>query len=77
MVANWWFFVMDCEDDYDANEEVLRQFDMNTAYGPCIGLSRMARWERARKLGMNPPGDVERLLKAGKVQGHSLWDGRV
>lgn len=68
---------MDNVDDYDANEEVLRQFDMNMAYGPCMGMSRMARLERAKKLGMNPPADVERLLRSGKVQGDSLWDGRV
>lgn len=70
-------FLMDCEDDYDGSEEVLRQFDMNMAYGPCVGMTRIARWERASKLGMNPPSDVERLLRAGKVGGDSLWDGRV
>lgn len=50
---------------------------MNMAYGPCIGMSRVARWERASKLGLNPPGDVGQLLRTGKVGGESLWDGRV
>ncbi|KAM7508591.1 hypothetical protein LguiA_019044 [Lonicera macranthoides] len=68
---------LDLKDDYDANEEVLRQFDMNMAYGPCIGMSRLARWERASSLGMNPPNDVERLLRSAKVRSESLWDGHV
>lgn len=56
---------------------MLRQFDMNSAYGPCLGMTRMERWERARKFGLNPPKDIETLLKAGKVQLECLWDGRV
>ncbi|KAL3510191.1 hypothetical protein ACH5RR_029592 [Cinchona calisaya] len=67
----------DLEDDYDAKEEVLRQFDMNMAYGPCLGMSRLARWERAKALGMNPPKDIGHLLKAGKVRAECLWEGRV
>lgn len=50
---------------------------MNMAYGPCLGMSRLARWERAKNLGMNPPEDIGNLLKAGKVSGECLWDGRV
>ncbi|XP_059433938.1 uncharacterized protein LOC132167061 [Corylus avellana] len=67
----------DLKDDYDENEEVLRVFDMNMAYGPCLGMTRLARWERARALGLNPPGEIEGLLKAGKVGIQCLWDGRV
>ncbi|KAE8077547.1 hypothetical protein FH972_016104 [Carpinus fangiana] len=64
-------------DDYEENENVLREFDMNMAYGPCLGMTRLARWERARALGLNPPGEIEGLLKAGKVGIQCLWDGRV
>ncbi|KAK9735890.1 hypothetical protein RND81_04G235500 [Saponaria officinalis] len=64
-------------DEYDATEEMLRQFDLNIAYGPCIGMPRLDRWNRAYKLGMNPPKEIETLLKSGKVQADSLWDGRV
>ncbi|XP_027098471.1 uncharacterized protein [Coffea arabica] len=67
----------DIENDYDEKEEVLRQFDMNMAYGPCLGMSRLARWERAKSLGMNPPEDIGHLLKAGKVGAECLWEGRV
>ncbi|OIT30476.1 PREDICTED: uncharacterized protein LOC109209943 [Nicotiana attenuata] len=68
---------LDLKDDYDLNEEALRQFDMNMTYGPCLGMSRLDRWERAKKLGLNPPTDVERLLRSSKVRNESLWDGRV
>ena len=27
-------------------------------YGPCVGVSRMDRWERAYELGLNPPPEV-------------------
>ncbi|CAL5368004.1 unnamed protein product [Camellia sinensis] len=65
-------------DDYDENKEVLlRQFDMNMAYGPCLGMTRLARWERAHSLGLNPPEDVERFLREAKVRPDCLWDGRV
>ncbi|XP_010549000.1 PREDICTED: uncharacterized protein LOC104820303 [Tarenaya hassleriana] len=68
---------IDLNDDYDKNEEILRQFDMNMAYGPCLGMTRQARWERARRLGMNPPNEIESLLKNEKVQQECLWNGRV
>ncbi|XP_060181197.1 uncharacterized protein LOC132610808 [Lycium barbarum] len=68
---------LDLQDNYDQNEEVLRQFDMNMVYGPCLGMSRLDRWERAKKLGLNPPTDVERLLGSSKVRNESLWESRV
>lgn len=64
-------------DDYGESENMVRQFDMNMAYGPCLGMTRMERWERACNLGLNPPKDIETLLKAGKVQLECLWDSRV
>ncbi|KAK7319335.1 hypothetical protein RJT34_04054 [Clitoria ternatea] len=67
----------DIEDEHNDNEAVLRQFDLNMAYGPCLGMTRLARWERAQKLGLNPPQEIERLLKTGKVHTESLWDGRI
>ncbi|XP_021734284.1 uncharacterized protein LOC110701015 [Chenopodium quinoa] len=67
----------DLQDDYDQNEEVLRQFDMNMMYGPSIGMTRLDRWNRASKLGLNPPKEVENLLTSDKVRPESLWDSRV
>jgi len=58
-------------------EAVLRQFDMNMKYGPCMGMTRLARLERAVKLGLNPPQEIAELLKSGNVQQESLWDTRI
>ncbi|CAN7019809.1 hypothetical protein IGI04_021689 [Brassica rapa subsp. trilocularis] len=68
---------LDVKDGYDEKEEMLRQFDMNMAYGPCVGMTRVDRWERALRLGMNPPYEIQRLLKTEKVQQDCLWQGRV
>ncbi|GAB2293317.1 hypothetical protein Dimus_027519 [Dionaea muscipula] len=67
----------DLRDDYDDKELFLRQFDMNMAYGPCIGINRLTRWERAHRMGLNPPREVEALLRAGKADETCLWDSRV
>ncbi|KZV40934.1 hypothetical protein F511_05179 [Dorcoceras hygrometricum] len=67
----------DLLDEFDDKEEVLRQFDMNMAYGPCLGMSRLDRWKRATALGLQPPEEIGRLLRAGKSNPECLWDGRV
>ncbi|XP_073129879.1 uncharacterized protein [Henckelia pumila] len=67
----------DLRDEYDGKEDVLRQFDMNMAYGPCLGMSRLDRWKRANALGLKPPEEIGRLLSAGKANSECLWDGRV
>ncbi|KAI3436279.1 hypothetical protein D9Q98_002332 [Chlorella vulgaris] len=50
-----------------ADEAALRQFDLDVRFGPCKGISRMDRWDRAVKLGLNPPPEVQQL-----VQKHGL-----
>ncbi|KAH7424963.1 hypothetical protein KP509_11G034200 [Ceratopteris richardii] len=68
---------MDIEGECAAEEEALRQFDMNMRYGPCLGMSRLERWERARMLGMNPPVEVKRILDQKKGATSCLWEGRI
>ncbi|KAI8578521.1 hypothetical protein K450DRAFT_246161 [Umbelopsis ramanniana AG] len=51
--------------DQSKEDKVLRAFDLNYAYGSCVGISRLERWQRADKLGLNPPQEVKKLL-AGK-----------
>ncbi|XAR54280.1 hypothetical protein NMG60_11029339 [Bertholletia excelsa] len=68
---------LDLTDNWDEKEEVLRQFDMNMAYGPCLGMTRLARWERAQSLGLNPPEEVGHLLRESNVRPECLWDGIV
>ncbi|XP_030208279.1 DNA polymerase delta subunit 4 isoform X1 [Gadus morhua] len=40
----------------------LKQFDLDWKYGPCTGISRLQRWERAQVHGLNPPQEIRELL---------------
>jgi len=42
--------------------EILRVFDLSYEYGPCIGVTRLERWERAAALGLNPPLEIRDIL---------------
>jgi DNA polymerase delta subunit 4 len=42
---------------------ILRDFDLTGKYGPCVGISRIERFERAEKLGLQPPAVVGQILK--------------
>lgn len=41
---------------------ILRVFDMTSKYGPCVGMTRLQRWERAKKWGLNPPEEIREIL---------------
>ncbi|KAI0296546.1 DNA polymerase delta, subunit 4-domain-containing protein [Multifurca ochricompacta] len=41
---------------------ILRVFDLSYEYGPCIGVTRLERWERAEALGLDPPAEVREIL---------------
>ncbi|KAI0832025.1 DNA polymerase delta, subunit 4-domain-containing protein [Trametes gibbosa] len=41
---------------------ILRVFDLSYEYGPCVGVARLDRWERAHALGLNPPLEVKQIL---------------
>ncbi|TNN50547.1 DNA polymerase delta subunit 4 [Liparis tanakae] len=47
---------------YDEELQRLRQFDLNWRFGPCTGISRQQRWERAKLHGLSPPEEVRDLL---------------
>ncbi|XP_072955829.1 uncharacterized protein [Typha angustifolia] len=69
---------VDLDDEYGEEEERLRQFDLDMRYGPCIGLTRLQRWERAAAMGLKPPADVASLLQGSKNPSlDCLWEGRV
>ncbi|XP_048341688.1 DNA polymerase delta subunit 4 isoform X2 [Sphaerodactylus townsendi] len=56
--------------------EVLKQFDLSWEFGPCTGITRLQRWERAELLGLSPPTTVRELLlkyKGNPTVMHSLW----
>jgi DNA polymerase delta subunit 4 len=59
--------------------ERLKQFDLNYDYGPCIGITRLERWKRANKLGLNPDRIILIILTSEKISqqianvNESLW----
>ncbi|XP_077575216.1 DNA polymerase delta subunit 4 isoform X2 [Stigmatopora nigra] len=58
------------------DQEKLRQFDLDWKFGPCTGISRLQRWERAKLHGLNPPEDIRDLLllkQDGQDYNLSLW----
>jgi DNA polymerase delta subunit 4 len=46
-----------------SEEKELRGFDLIQKWGPCYGLSRAERWNRASKLGLEPPSRIFDLLQ--------------
>ncbi|PWN52455.1 hypothetical protein IE53DRAFT_385101 [Violaceomyces palustris] len=46
----------------DRIQHMLRVFDLDPTYGPCIGMTRLERWERAHELGENPPREIYEIL---------------
>ncbi|VDI50237.1 DNA polymerase delta subunit 4 [Mytilus galloprovincialis] len=48
--------------DVEDELKILRHFDVTLEFGPCSGITRMERWERADKHGLNPPVIVKEIL---------------
>ncbi|KAM4031343.1 DNA polymerase delta subunit 4 isoform 1-T2 [Anomaloglossus baeobatrachus] len=42
----------------------LIQFDLDWRFGPCTGITRLERWQRAHDLGLAPPKNVKDILVA-------------
>ncbi|PHJ25267.1 dna polymerase delta subunit [Cystoisospora suis] len=57
-------------------EEMLCRFDVAVQYGPCCGLTRLERWNRAAELGLNPPEDL-RLAVERTGNNISIFDQRL
>ncbi|XP_021256879.1 DNA polymerase delta subunit 4 [Numida meleagris] len=56
--------------------EMLRRFDLAWEYGPCTGITRLQRWERAQALGLSPPAPVREALlehRDDPAVTYSLW----
>ncbi|GJR29866.1 dihydrolipoyl dehydrogenase 2, chloroplastic-like protein [Tanacetum coccineum] len=73
---NDWDAFLNKDQNHDAMMRLLRQFDMNMAYGTCVGMKRVDRWNRASSLGLNLPENIQRFLTsvANEVSTDSTWD---
>jgi DNA polymerase delta subunit 4 len=59
-------------------ETELRSFDICTRYGPCMSLTRVQRFERAKRFGLNPPERIGKILHAfPELSVESIWHGRT
>jgi len=58
-------------------EKILRHFDLSSQYGPCIGIQRLRRWERASRLGLDPPIEVLAVLLKEEAKGDQRDAGRI
>ncbi|CAL5228789.1 g11983 [Coccomyxa viridis] len=68
------------EDEPQDIGHILKNFDLTSKFGPCLGLTRLERWNRAQQLGLNPPAEVHRILESLPDEDsmhESIWAGRV
>lgn len=54
-------------------EKILKNFDFTVDFGPVVGLTRLERWERANKLGLNPPAVVKKILETKQGEKESVY----
>ncbi|GAA5977459.1 hypothetical protein JCM10908_004986 [Rhodotorula pacifica] len=50
--------------EMDDIEIILRVFDANEEFGPCSRMTRLERWERAEKLGLEPDPEIAEILRS-------------
>jgi DNA polymerase delta subunit 4 len=60
-------------EDLSDEEVLLRKFDLMNAFGPCIGITRMDRYQRALRMGKSPPEYILSLLQARDAHHASLF----
>lgn len=56
----------------EAND--LTRFDFNVRFGPYLGISRLERWERGQRLGLEPPSEVRDILLATEIDVLTRFD---
>ncbi|KAI1740616.1 DNA polymerase delta, subunit 4-domain-containing protein [Xylaria scruposa] len=57
------------QEDLSLAEKILRYWDVSSQYGPCVGVTRLKRWQRANRLGLNPPVEVLAVLMKEETKG--------
>ena len=57
--------------------DTLRIFDLTSKYGPCVGITRLQRWERAKKWGLEPPDEIREILLTKQGMGEEIYKENV
>ncbi|KAI1296349.1 DNA polymerase delta, subunit 4-domain-containing protein [Xylaria venustula] len=57
------------QEELSLAEKILRYWDVSSQYGPCVGITRLKRWQRADKFGLNPPVEVLAVLMREEEKG--------
>jgi len=52
-----------CVNEADEEIKILKQFDLDSKYGPCTGMTRLERWARAEKFQFDPPKVVREIIE--------------
>ncbi|KAL0572375.1 Ribonucleotide-diphosphate reductase (RNR), small subunit [Marasmius crinis-equi] len=48
--------------DHAAAKALLKIFDNTQTFGPCLGITRLQRWNRASNLGLSPPNELMKFV---------------
>lgn len=69
-------------EDLSPDQIKLLRFDMEPRFGPCLGMTRKARFLRAERLGLAPPQDILTILEEYLERGEedinqAEWEKRM
>lgn len=57
-----------------AELDILTRFDFDVRFGPYLGITRLQRWERAQRLGLEPPSEVRDVLPSLELDTLARFD---
>lgn len=58
-------------------ETILRDFDLTGKYGPSVGLTRLQRFNRAKKMKLNPPEVIGQILETQQAHDKTEYRNEV
>ncbi|BGP09789.1 hypothetical protein JCM10049v2_005663 [Rhodotorula toruloides] len=64
-------------DEMDDIEIILRVFDADEEFGPCSRISRLERFERAEKLGLQPDPEIGEILRSEAAKNRKEYSESV
>jgi hypothetical protein len=63
---------------WETAEARLREWDVNSRFGPCTSMTRPEGWHHAAKLDLDPPLLVYNIMETfPELDGQHFWKGRI